>query len=111
MPNNSESDTIWGVPLQIGWRKRFWSLSNEHNMQSSRVPGVGFGPAQEPVTRPVVSEEACPLESIAPVSKEGHRGEGLLRKSPGAGPFPAVVCLHGGLTRQSSRELLQLARS
>ena len=68
-------------------------------------------PAQEPVTRPVVSEEACPLESIAPVSKDGHRGEGLLRKPPGAGPFPAVVCLHGGLTRQSSRELLQLARS
>jgi len=45
------------------------------------------------------------------VSKDGHRGEGLLRKPPGAGPFPAVVCLHGGLTRQSSRELLQLARS
>lgn len=68
-------------------------------------------PAQEPVTRPVVSEETCPLESIAAVSKDGHRGEGLLRKPPGAGPFPAVVCLHGGLTRQSSRELLQLARS
>ena len=30
--------------------------------------------AQLLITRPVVSEEACPLETIHPVASDGHRG-------------------------------------
>lgn len=52
----------------------------------------------DPITRPVVSEAASPVEAIAPVAKDGHRGQGFLRKPPGTGPFPAVVVIHGGLT-------------
>ena len=70
-----------------------------------------FAHTQVRVTRPVVSEEACPLETLAPVSQDGHRGLGLLRKPPGAGLFPAVVLIHGGMTSLTSRELLQLTRS
>jgi dienelactone hydrolase len=54
--------------------------------------------AQPAVTRPVVSEKACPLETITPVASDGHRGLAVLRKPPGAGPFPVVVWFHGGLT-------------
>jgi len=47
-------------------------------------------------TRPAVSEEVAPLEVIAPIAKDGHKGVGFLRKPPGKGPFPAVVLLHWG---------------
>ena len=53
----------------------------------------------EPVTRPVVSEVVSPLIPIEPVASDGYRGEGILRKPPGDGPFPAVVLIHGGLTK------------
>jgi dipeptidyl aminopeptidase/acylaminoacyl peptidase len=53
---------------------------------------------QSAVTRPVVSEKDCPLETIYPVAADGHRGLAVLRRPPGPGPFPAVVWFHGGLT-------------
>ncbi len=72
------------------------------------VPAASRGQAGEPVT-PVVSEDVAPLESIAPVARDGHRGEGLLRKPPGAGPYPAVVWIHGGLTTVPIEALKDLA--
>jgi len=61
--------------------------------------------SDEPATRPVIALEASPLESISPIASDGHRGEGFLRKPPGDGPFPAVVLLHGGLTKWESGPL------
>jgi acetyl esterase/lipase len=49
------------------------------------------------VTRPVISEDVSPVETINPLASDGHRGLGLLRKPPGNGPFPAAVVIHGGL--------------
>jgi len=57
----------------------------------------------------VVSEATSPLEPIAPVAQDGHRGEGFLRKPPGAGPFPAVVWIHGGLTTLPTERLKEYA--
>ncbi len=65
----------------------------------------------EPITRPVVSENTSPLEPIAPVAKDGHRGTGLLRRPPGTGPFPALVWIHGGLSTRPEAELRDYARS
>jgi dipeptidyl aminopeptidase/acylaminoacyl peptidase len=65
----------------------------------------------EPITRPVVSENTSPLELIAPVAKDSHRGTGVLRKPPGAGPFPALVWIHGGLATRPEAELRDYARS
>jgi dipeptidyl aminopeptidase/acylaminoacyl peptidase len=70
---------------------------------------AGGDRASEPITRPVVSEDACPLEVIAPVASDGHRGQGVLRKPPGAGPFPAVVWIHGGLVTRPLDVLKELA--
>lgn len=56
-------------------------------------------------TRPVIAEDVSPVESIAPISKDGHRGEGFLRKPPGEGPFPAAILIHGGLHRRPTDEL------
>ena len=66
-------------------------------------------PAADTVTRPLVSEEAAPLEPIAPTASDGNRGEGFLRKPPGPGPFPAVVLIHGGIVRWPSQRLRDYA--
>jgi dipeptidyl aminopeptidase/acylaminoacyl peptidase len=52
--------------------------------------------ANEAASFSVVSEDASPIESIAPVTRDGSRGLGFLRKPPGDGPFPAVILIHGG---------------
>ena len=69
------------------------------------------GAQTEPATRPAVSESASPLQQIAPVARDGHRGNGFLRKPPGDGPFPALVVVHPGLTEWPSELLRQYAGS
>jgi dipeptidyl aminopeptidase/acylaminoacyl peptidase len=64
-----------------------------------------------PTTRPVVAESASALQSIAPVARDGYRGEGFLRKPPGDGPFPAVVVIHPGLVRWPTDLLRQVSMS
>jgi dienelactone hydrolase len=59
---------------------------------------VGQNASSSTITRPAVSDQASPLETITPVARDGYRGLALLRKPPGSGPFPAVVIIHGGLT-------------
>jgi dipeptidyl aminopeptidase/acylaminoacyl peptidase len=61
------------------------------------------------VTHPVISEDTSPIETVAPVADDGHRGHAVLRKPPGAGPFPAVVIIHGGLAAQPPERVRQLA--
>jgi acetyl esterase/lipase len=56
----------------------------------------------EAVMRPVIPEEVAPVEAIAPVAEDGFVGEAYLRKPRGAGPFPAVLLIHGGLARRPS---------
>jgi dipeptidyl aminopeptidase/acylaminoacyl peptidase len=72
---------------------------------------AGLARTQDLVTRPVISEDACPVEIITPVARDGYRGRGVLRKPPGAGPFPAVVWIHGGMTTITLPELLETARN
>jgi dipeptidyl aminopeptidase/acylaminoacyl peptidase len=66
-------------------------------------------PANPPIMRPVISEEVAPLQTIAPVAQDGHRGEGFLRKPPGDGPFPAIVLIHGGLSRLPTERIREYA--
>ena len=67
-------------------------------------------PGAQGVTRPVVSESGCPLELVAPVAVDGHRGLAVLRKPPGAGPFPVAVWFHGGITAEPLSRLESRAR-
>jgi dienelactone hydrolase len=55
------------------------------------------GCGREAGTRPSISEDASPLQAIAPIADDGHVTQAYLRKPPGDGPFPAVVLIHGGL--------------
>lgn len=66
--------------------------------------------AQSAITRPVVSEKACPLETIYPVAADGHRGLAVLRKPPGAGPFPVAIWFHGDITMRPLERLEEMAR-
>jgi dipeptidyl aminopeptidase/acylaminoacyl peptidase len=59
----------------------------------------------ESVSRPIVSEDACPLEPIEPVARDGHRGVGFLGKPPGKGPFPTILFIHGGMVARSADTL------
>ncbi len=61
------------------------------------------------VTRPVISEDTSPVEAIAPVARDGYRGQGFLRKPPGPGPFPAVVVIHGGLVTLPTERVKEYA--
>src|SRR6266487_1227545 len=73
---------------------------------------AGQAPAQvsaEQITRPVISEDTCPLELIEPVARDGHRGMGFLRKPPGAGPFPAMIWIHGGMVTRPPEMLKEHA--
>jgi len=46
--------------------------------------------------RQLFSAEAVPLQGIAPVAKDGHRGRGYLRKPREGARFPAVLIIHPG---------------
>ncbi|MBI3679826.1 MAG: prolyl oligopeptidase family serine peptidase [Acidobacteria bacterium] len=70
---------------------------------------AGLLRATEEITRPAISEKACPLEAISPVARDGHHGQGFLRKPPGNGPFPAILFIHGGLQTQPAKVLQNLA--
>lgn len=73
---------------------------------------AGQAPAQdsaEQITRPVISEDTCPLELIEPVARDGHRGLGFVRKPPGPGPFPAMIWIHGGLVTRPPEMLKEHA--
>jgi dipeptidyl aminopeptidase/acylaminoacyl peptidase len=95
-------------------RRRTWTLL---------IVGIAFcalatlvalatqNPTSGAVTMPVISEKASPLETIAPVASDGHRGQGFLRKPPGDGPFPAVVIIHGGLATRPLNDVRQIALS
>jgi dipeptidyl aminopeptidase/acylaminoacyl peptidase len=78
---------------------------------SPALPVADQDPPNESITRPVVAEDASPVETIAPVARDGHRGQGFLRKPPGAGPFPAVVIIHGGLVTLPTELLREQALS
>ena len=54
--------------------------------------------AQDPVTRPAISEEVSPVEEItvSVPTPVGRTASGVVRKPPGPGPFPAVIVIHGG---------------
>jgi len=57
------------------------------------------------ITRPKVSEDACPLVPIAPVARDGHRGVGFFRKPPGSGRFPAILFIHGGMVERPAETI------
>jgi dipeptidyl aminopeptidase/acylaminoacyl peptidase len=77
----------------------------------STVRAVGQSLATESIARPMISEDTSPLEAIAPVATDGHRGTGWLRRPPGAGQFPALLWIHGGLATQSEVTLREYALS
>lgn len=56
--------------------------------------------SQAEVTRPSVSEEACPLQVIEAPTRDGQKATAVVRKPPGKGPFPAVIVLHAGMGRK-----------
>ncbi len=67
--------------------------------------------AQASVTRPEVSEVACPLEVITPPTRDGQRATAVVRKPPGKGPFPAVILLHAGMGRKELERGVDGAKS
>jgi acetyl esterase/lipase len=65
------------------------------------VAGVSEARAQKP---PVVPEDVVFEKDIEYASPDGHRLDlNLARPRKGDGPFPAVICIHGGGFRAGSR--------
>jgi dipeptidyl aminopeptidase/acylaminoacyl peptidase len=87
-------------------RREFGILASASFAASARVLY-----SQDVTTRPIVSEDTCPLVPFASVAKDGFRGQGVLRKPPGIGPFPAVVCIHPGISTVPVPGLQAFARA
>jgi dipeptidyl aminopeptidase/acylaminoacyl peptidase len=73
---------VWPVALGI--------LLAQNPASSQDTAGNG-------ITIPVIGSNESPLVPFAPIAPDAHRGVGVLRKPPGAGPFPVIVLIHGGL--------------
>ncbi len=73
------------------------------------LAAAGVLRAAAPITRPAVSETACPLERATPVAPDGHRGLAFVRTPRGKGPFPAAVIVHGGLVTWPEPQLREHA--
>jgi len=54
---------------------------------------------------PLISDEAVPVQAIAPIAKDGHRGHGYLRKPPEGMRFPAVLIIHPGISEMQDGAL------
>jgi len=57
------------------------------------------------VTYPAVSETACPARVVSIPGKGDHQVSAIVRQPPGAGPFPAILLLHGGLSPYTIEQL------
>ena len=78
-------------------------------LTTSVLPPLGALAQTSRITKPAVSESASALQPIAPVARDGYRGQGILRKPPGDGPFPTVVVIHPGLVTWPSELLRQVS--
>src|SRR5205807_3796270 len=78
---------------------------------------VPLAAAQKPAARPQVPENVVFEGDIEYANPDGqHLQLNLARPKEGAGPFPAVVCIHGGGFRAGNREgyngtILKLAQN
>lgn len=70
-------------------------------------PAAAAEPAEQPakVTYPQVSEAACPAKIVSIPGMGGNQVPAVVRQPPGAGPFPAILLLHGGLSPYATEKL------
>jgi acetyl esterase/lipase len=61
------------------------------------IMGVASALGEDELTRPEVSESACPIEVVSVAVPDAPDTLAVVRKPPGKGPFPALIHLHGGL--------------
>jgi dipeptidyl aminopeptidase/acylaminoacyl peptidase len=55
-----------------------------------------------------ISRELCPIHKITATAEDDKQIRAFYRKPPGDGPFPAVICIHGGVTSASDNNLRSL---
>ena len=75
------------------------------------LSGSSLACGQAKVTRPEVSERACPLAVIEAPTRDGQEATAVVRKPPGEGPFPAVILLHAGMGRKELERGVEGARA
>jgi acetyl esterase/lipase len=91
--------------------------SMRNSAMVSRVAFAGFAVwcsslalGQAKITRPEVSESACPVQVIEVPTQEGRHTTAAVRKPPGKGPFPAAIYLHGTLQPRETKTLVHSLR-
>ncbi len=55
-----------------------------------------------------IPAELCPVHKIVTITDDDQQIRAFYRKPPGDGPFPAVVCIHGGVSSASDQTLRNL---
>ncbi len=61
-----------------------------------------------PFEAPTFRKELCPIEKIEATTQDEQKTRAFYRKPPGDGPFPAVICIHGGVQSASDQNLHNL---
>ena len=55
-----------------------------------------------------ISQKVCPVEKLVATTEDQQEIRVFYRKPPGDGPFPAVICIHGGVRKASDQTLRSL---
>jgi len=74
------------------------------------MEGDGAGPADSRVRPAAVSETDSPLLSLDTTAADGRTVRAYWRRPAGAGAWPAIVFIHGGLSRQEDAILMRQLR-
>ncbi len=74
--------------------------------RTAGMEGDGAGPVTSRVKPVEIPEAESPIQALDAKATDGRAVRAFWRKPKGAGPFPAVIFIHGGLT-QSPEEVLR----
>lgn len=65
--------------------------------QQQQKPGRSAVKSIRVVPGVAISTDLCPIEKMTATTQDKRKIRAFYRKPPGDGPFPAVICIHGGI--------------
>jgi len=75
----------------------FTSCTAAFAQQQQQEPARGAVAGIRVVPGVTISTDMCPIEEIRATTQDKRNIRAFYRKPPGDGPFPAVICIHGGM--------------
>lgn len=107
-PADANRDGFVTLEEAEAFSKKISTPSAVSPIRNSGMEGDGAAPVFHwPVPAIKISESECPIQSLDTASTDGRALRAFWRKPSGAGSFPAIVFVHGGLTQFPEKSLRQ----